>query len=190
MGLKPTVKPSRDITPDDLRQHNVILFGSSFQNVAVAQLITTGDFKFKNPDSRLEQWRAQIVNSSPGANEESIYRTERDPSTQALKTDYSLVTIQSGVVPGRYIMMLGGLDTTGTQGAALFAISKPTVEELSRALAALGQFGPKNEMPLFQALIRVRIEKGYDVLGASLVSVHRLPLNGHGESATPQTPSR
>ena len=190
MGLKATVKPSRDITPDDLRQHNVILFGSSFQNVAVAQLITTGDFKFKNPDSRLEQWRAQIVNSRPGGNEESIYRTERDPSTQALKTDYSLVTIQSGVVPGRYIMMLGGLDTTGTQGAALFAISKPGVEELSRALAASGQFGPKNEMPLFQALIRVRIEKGYDVLGASLVAVHRLAVNGHGEGATPQTPAR
>ena len=190
MGLKPTVKPSRDITPDDLRQHNVILFGSSFQNVAVAQLITTGDFKFKNPDSRLEQWRAQIVNSRLGPNEESIYRTERDPSTQALKTDYSLVTIQSGVVPGRYIMMLGGLDTTGTQGAALFAISKPGVEELSRALAASGQFGPKNEIPLFQALIRVRIAKGYEVLGASLVSVHRLPLNGHGEGATPQTPAR
>ena len=190
MGLKATVKPSRDITPDDLRQHNVILFGSSFQNVAVAQLITTGDFKFRNPDSRLEQWRAQIVNSRPGANEESIYRTERDPSTQALKTDYSLVTIQSGVVPGRYIMMLGGLDTTGTQGAALFATSKPSIEELARALSGSGQFGPKNEMPLFQALIRVRIEKGYDVLGASLVSVHRLPLNVHGEGATPQTTAR
>jgi hypothetical protein len=93
MGVKATVKPSRDITPDDLRQHNVILLGSPFQNVAVAQLIANGDFNFKNPDSRHEQWRAQIINAHPGANEASTYGTERESSTQALKTDYGLVTI-------------------------------------------------------------------------------------------------
>jgi hypothetical protein len=65
MGIRPVVKPSRDITPADLRQHSVILLGSSFQNVAVAQLMTKGDFSFKNPESHLEQWRAEIVNASP-----------------------------------------------------------------------------------------------------------------------------
>jgi hypothetical protein len=175
MGVKATVKPSRDVTPDDLRQHNVILLGSPFQNVAVAQLLTTGDFNFKNPDSRHEEWRAQIVNAHPRANEASAYGTERDPGTQALKTDYALITIQSGVIPGRYIAVLGGLDTTGTEGATLFATSKPGVEDLSRALAAPSGSGAKSEMPLFQALLRVRLEKGYDVLGANLVAVHRLP---------------
>ena len=42
MGVKPIVKPIRNITPDDLRQHNVILLGLPFQNVAVAELIVTG----------------------------------------------------------------------------------------------------------------------------------------------------
>ena len=187
MGVKATVKPSRDITPDDLRQHNVILLGSPFQNVAVAQLIATGDFNFKNPDSRHEQWRAQIVNAHPRANEAPTYGTERDPSTQALKTDYGIITIQSGVIPGRYIAVLGGLDTTGTEGATLFATSRPGVDELSKTLAASGASGGKNEMPMFQALIRVRLEKGYDVLGASLVTVHRLlPQNARGTGgATP-----
>jgi hypothetical protein len=181
MGVKATVKPSRDITPDDLRQHNVILLGSPFQNVAVAQLIANGDFNFKNPDSRHEQWRAQIINAHPRANEASTYGTERESGTQALKADYGLVTIQSGVVPGRYIAVLGGLDTTGTEGATLFATSRPGVEELSKALAASGASGGKSEMPLFQALIRVRLQKGYDVLGASLVTVHRLlPPNARG----------
>ena len=181
MGVKATVKPSRDITPDDLRQHNVILLGSPFQNIAVAQLIATGDFNFKNPESRHEQWRAQIVNAHPRANEAPTYGTERDPGTQALKMDYGLVTIQSGVIPGRYIAVLGGLDTTGTEGAVLFATSAPGVEELSKALAASATSGGKSGMPLFQALIRVRLEKGYDVLGASLVTVHRLfPQNARG----------
>jgi hypothetical protein len=184
MGVKATVKPSRDITPDDLRQHNVILLGSPFQNVAVAQLIANGDFNFKNPDSRHEQWRAQIINAHPRANEASTYGTERESGTQALKADYGLVTIQSGVVPGRYIAVLGGLDTTGTEGATLFATSRPGVEELSKALAASGASGGKSEMPLFQALIRVRLQKGYDVLGASLVTVHRLQSpNARGTGA-------
>ncbi len=191
MGVKATVKPSRDITPDDLRQHNVILLGSPFQNVAVAQLITQGDFNFKNPDSRHEQWRAQIVNAHPRTNEASAYGTERDPSTQALRADYGLVTIQSGVIPGRYIAVLGGLDTTGTEGVTLFATSRPGIEDLSRVLSASGSSGEKGEMPLFQALIRVRLEKGYDVLGATLVAVHGLPpQNGHGTGgAAPQTPA-
>jgi hypothetical protein len=191
MGVKVTIKPSRDITPDDLRQHNVILLGSPFQNVAVAQLITMGDFNFKNPDSRHEQWRAQIVNAHPGANEASTYGTERDPSTQALKTDYSLITIQSGVIPGRYIAVLGGLDTTGTEGATLFATSKAGIEDLTRGLAGSGVVGAKGEMPLFQALIRVRLEKGYDVLGATLVAVHGLPPQNARATggANPQTPA-
>ena len=187
MGVKATVKPSRDVTPDDLRQHNVILLGSPFQNVAVAQLITMGDFNFKNPDSRHEQWRAQIVNAHPRTNEASAYGTERDPGTQALKTDYALITIQSGVIPGRYIAVLGGLDTTGTEGATLFATSRPGVEELSRALTASPGSDAKGEIPLFQALIRVRLEKGYDVLGANLVTVHRLsPGNAHGVGGASQ----
>lgn len=187
MGVKATVKPSRDITPDDLRQHNVILLGSPFQNVAVAQLITPGDFNFKNPDSRHEEWRAQIVNSHPRANEASAYGTERDPGTQALRGDYALITIQPGLIPGRYIAVLGGLDTTGTEGAILFATSRPGVEELSRAFTASPGSGTKGDMPLFQALIRVRLEKGYDVLGANLVTMHRLPsANARGAGGTSQ----
>jgi hypothetical protein len=174
MGVKPTIKSSRDITPDDLKQHNVILLGSPFQNIAVAQLVTGGDFTFENPDSRREQWRAQIVNGRPRANESSTYRTERDPTTQVLKTDYGLISIQPGIVPGRYIATMGGLDTKGTEGATMFATSRPGVEELAKALAASGESAVKSETPVFQALVRVRLEKGYQVLEADLMAVHKL----------------
>jgi hypothetical protein len=175
MGLRPIIKPSREITPDDLKQHNVIMLGSSFQNFAVAQLSNTGDFSFRNPDTRLEEWRGMIVNAHPRPNEAAVYHTERDPVTQVLKTDYSLISIEPGVIPGRYIANLGGLDTTGTEGAALYLTSRPGVEELTRTLASLGEPTPKDAPALFQALISVRLEKGYEVLGSSLVSVHPLP---------------
>lgn len=188
MGIRPTIKPSREITPDDLKQHNVIMLGSSFQNFAVAQLSNSGDFSFRNPDTRLEEWRGLIVNAHPRPNEAATYHTERDPVTQVLKTDYSLITIQPGVVPGRYIATLGGLDTTGTEGAVLYATSRPGVEELTRTLATLGETGTKDSPALFQALLSVRLEKGYEVLGASLVSVHTLPAQ-HGHFSASGSPS-
>jgi len=180
MGVKPIIKSSRDVTPDDLKQHNVILLGSPFQNVAVAQLLTTGDFRFENPDSRHEQWRAQIVNAHPKGNEAPVYHTERDPTTQVLKTDYSLISVVPGVVSGRYIAVMGGLDTEGTEGVTMFATSKQGIEEIERALASLGEPETRGETPTFQALVRVRLAKGYQVLDAGLVTVHAI----HSASAT------
>jgi len=182
MGIRPTIKSSRDITPDDLKQHNVILLGSPFQNIAVAQLIPAADFTFQTPGSRHEQWRAQIVHVHPENGEQPAYGTERDQTTQVLKTDYSLITIAPGVVPGRYIAILGGLDTKGTEGATLFATSAESIDQLTRALTAAGETAAKGKVPVFQALVRVRLAKGYQVLGADLTSVHRLRSSNAAEA--------
>jgi hypothetical protein len=189
MGVKPLVKPGRDLTAEDLRQHSVILMGSSFQNVAVAQLVKLGDFSFQNPDARLEQWRAEILNSRPQGQEEASYRTERDPVTHVLKADYGIVSIQPGVVSGRHIAILGGLDTTGTEGATMYATSQAGVEEMRRALKALGGKGTTGEMPPFQALVRVQLEKGYEVLGTSLVTVHAGDLSKSRPAGVGSDPS-
>jgi hypothetical protein len=182
MGVHPVFKPSREITPDDLRQHSVILLGSSFQNVAVAQLMNAGDLTFKNPDSHLEGWRAEITNAHPQAGEEAAYHTEREPVTRALKIDYGIVSVQS-VVTGRHVAMLGGLDTTGTEGATMFATSATGAEELLNAAALTPDHKRTGEMQQFQVLVKVRLEKGYGVLGASLVGVHKIaPANNSHSS--------
>lgn len=181
MGYKPIVKPSRELTVDDLTQHNVIMLGSSSQNIAVAHFSNLGDFSFKDFDTRLEQWRGVIQNAHPRANEASTYRTERDPNTQVLKADYSLITIQPGIVPGRYIADFGGLDTTGSEGAILYATSGPGVDELTKAIQFPGNTGDTRPFPVFQALLKVRLEKGYDVVGVSLVAVHKVPPTGAEE---------
>jgi hypothetical protein len=174
MDLKPIVEPGKALTPADLKQHNVILVGSSFQSYAVSQFNAVGDFTFVNPNPNLGGWRGIIVNSHPQPGEQSVYRTERDPVTGVLKTDHALITIQPGVVSGRYIVDLGGLDTTGCAGAALFATSASGVEELKSALAAHGIHGVNGGPPLFQALLSIRLEKGDEVLGASLIAIHPL----------------
>lgn len=170
MGVEPIVKSSRDITPDDLSQHNVILLGSPFQNPAVEQLLTTGDFRFNNMGNH-HAWGSKIDNSHPKKDEASSYKTERDPRTQVLLGDYSIVMMVRGEVPGRRIVILGGLDTKGTQGATMFVTSRTGIEQLDKSIS-------KAATSQFQALVHVRLAKGYQVLGADLISVHPL----HGQS--------
>jgi hypothetical protein len=184
MGLRPIIKSSRDVTPDDLNQHNMILLGSPFQNAAVAQLLAAGDFSYQNPDQHREQWRAQILNAHPRPGEASAYRTERDATSRVLQADYSLITIGPGVTLGRSIAILGGLDTKGTEGATMFATSKVGVERLRKALDGFGDTH-KGDLTPFQALVRVQLAKGYQVLDAKLVSVHPLPPPKPGTTGTP-----
>jgi hypothetical protein len=190
MGLQPTIKTSRNITPEDLQQHTVILLGSPFQNIAVAQLMASGDFRFDNPDSRREQWRAAIVNDHPSANESSVYHTERDPETDVLKRDYSLISIQPGVIAGHNIVVLGGLDTKGTEGVTRFITSHAGVEALSAALAGKELKVTKGigGTPWFQALVRVHLEKGDQVLSTELVTIHSFP-SSKPPTASPESPS-
>lgn len=174
LGLKPIIEAGRDLTPEDLKRHNVILVGSSFQSYAVAQFNTMGDFSFKPSQSSEKDWAGLIENAHPRPGESRLYRTERDPVTRVVKMDHALITTEPGIVPGRYIVDFGGLDTTGSEGAALFATSKAGVEELSKAFTAQGIHGTNGGPPLFQALLSVRLEKGHEVLGSSLIAVHPL----------------
>jgi hypothetical protein len=60
------------------------------------------------------------------------------------------------------------------EGAVLLATSKSGVEDLSRALSDLKQANPAEKIPAFQALLRVNLEKGYQVLDTQLLTVHPL----------------
>lgn len=186
LGLRPVIQAGSDLTPEDLKQHNLILVGSSFQSYAVAQFNTMGDFSFEAAKGKEHDWSGLIVNGHPRPGEERIYRTERDPVTKVVKVDHALITVEPGIVSGHYIIDLGGLDTTGSEGAALFLSSANGIEELSKALAAQSIHGVNGGPPLFQALLSVRLEKGHQVLGTSLVTVHPLVHNDPGREAPKQ----
>jgi hypothetical protein len=174
MGASPIVKSSYDISTDDLKQHNVILLGSSAENLAVAQLVPPGDFLFEGPVSSHDPWSDQIVNSQARPGEQSKYATVRDPMTHVLQEDYALVSFQPGVTPEHQIAILGGIDTTGTEGAALFVTSKSGIHELMNALWQDKTTTKSGKSPSFQALVSVDVKKGYQVLGARLIAIHPL----------------
>lgn len=173
LGKVPTILSSRDITGDDFRRHTVILLGSPGQNPAVAQLPPNGDFsfEFEDADSNNGAWAGYIVYRQSSSGQTTEYRTERDPETGVLKSDFGLFSVQPGILPGHFLIVMAGLDTKGTEGSARYATSISGVEELSKALAAAGLDRAKRFSPGFQALLRVHLEKGYQVLDTSLVKV-------------------
>jgi len=173
MGYDTTLKRSRLVTIHDLQEHNVILIGSSFQNDAVAQLPSTGqDFVYELPKIDDELWNGRIVNRHPLPGEAPFYKTERDQVTQTVKSDYALITVEPGIIPGRYIAVVGGLDTSGCSGATGFLSSASGLAELTARLTSLGLKKTEGQPPFFQALIKVDLENGLDVLGFHLVTVH------------------
>jgi hypothetical protein len=187
MGATPLIESSYDISTDELKQHNVIFLGSSAENIAVAQLVPTGDFLFKGPASNRDPWSGQIVNSQPRPGEQSTYTTVRDPVTRVLQQDYALISFQPGVTSEHQIAILGGIDTTGTEGAALLVTSKAGVQELTSALSQEGAASQSEKNQAFQALVSVDVKKGYQVLGARLITIH--PLNARGPHVTKSSTS-
>jgi hypothetical protein len=171
MSLQMTVKRCRLVTIDDLRQHDIILLGSPAENDAVAQLPQISDFVWNHPNVA-GPWMGEFVNRHPQPGESLTYKTERDPDTQEVKADYGLITVQPGLVPGRYIAILGGLDTAGVAGTAQFMTSPSQMAELQKRLESLGAWTDKTQPPIFQALLRVDVERGHDVLTVHLITVH------------------
>lgn len=185
MGYVVTVKRCRLISVDDLRSHNVILLGSSFQNDAVSQLPEMGDFVYKSPPVGDELWNGEILDRHPLPGESASYKTERDPVTGVIKADYALITVEPGITPGQYIANLGALDTSGVDGAARFMTSERGVAEIMARLHSLGVKSGLTKPPFFQALLKVNLEDGLDVLNERLLAVHLIHLNADNQSASP-----
>lgn len=183
MGLQMLVKRCRLITIDDLQQHDVILLGSPEENDAVAQLTRPSDFVWNRLDVA-DPWKGEYVNRHPQPGESASYKTERDPNTQEIKTDFGLITLQPGAVPNRRIVMLGGLDTSGVAGAAQFVTSPMHMAELRSRIESMGAWNGEGVPPSFQALLRVDVERGNDVFDVHLISVHITNLQTPGSAAS------
>ncbi|HEX5482431.1 MAG TPA: hypothetical protein VFZ08_07370 [Terriglobia bacterium] len=103
----------------------------------------------------------------PPPGQPSLYRLQRDGKTEALEGEYALINLLPGVVPGRYIMVLGGISTIGTQAAAEFATSADYMQAVARALG-----GPREKpraSPYFQVLLRVQIRDGVNAKTSCLL---------------------
>jgi hypothetical protein len=163
LGRRIRVKRGSLFTLDDVKNNNLIFVGSPSENLSLLDIPGTQEFVFQRVASGPRQGDLSIVSKHPKPGESSAYLAS--PSGAVLTEDYSVVGLVPGIESGRYVMILAGTTTFGTQGAVEFVCRRESVEKLLREI-------PGSGAPIrpFEALVRVKIARGVPV-GSELVAV-------------------
>ena len=151
------VKRGSLFTLDDVKNNNLIFVGSPSENLSLLDIPGTQEFVFQRVASGPRQGDLSIVSKHPKPGEAGTYLAS--PSSASLTEDYSVVGLVPGMESGRYVMILAGTTTFGTQGAVEFVCRQESVEKLLHEIPGSGT-GPIRP---FEALVRVKIARGVPV---------------------------
>jgi len=163
-GRGTLVKQSRTATPEDLKNHNLILLGSVWSNEWSGKLPLEEDFIYSSD--------ATIENRRPLAGEEASYKPEYNSRTGELVVDFALVTVKPNISYEDTVMVLAGVHSEGTEAAAEFVTSKNYLNDLNQRLRTGGADGG-TPIRYYQALLRVGVENSIPTT-ISVVTVHEL----------------
>src|ERR1700689_5049082 len=164
LGRRILVKRGSLFTLDDVKNHNLIFVGSPSENLSLLDIPNMEDFVFQRVASGKRQGDLSIVNKHPKPGEANAYLAS--PSDAPLTEDYAVVGLVPGIGSGRYVMILAGTTTFGTQGAVEFVCRQESVEKLLQSIP----HSSGEQIKPFEALVRVKIARGVPV-GTELVSV-------------------
>jgi hypothetical protein len=164
LGRRILVKRGSLFTLDDVKNNNLIFVGSPSENLSLLDIPNTQEFVFQRVTLGPRQGDLSIVSKHPKPGEAGVYLAS--PSNAPLTEDYSVVGLIPGIGSGRYVMILAGTTTFGTQGAVEFVCRQESVDKLLNELpnSSAGPVRP------FEALVRVKIARGVPV-GTELVAV-------------------
>ena len=157
LGQKIRVKRGSLFSLDDVKNTNLIFVGSPSENLSLLDVPGTQEFEFQRQTSGPRQGDLAIVSRHPKTGEAGTYLAS--PSNVPLSEDYAVVGLVPGVGSGRFVMILAGTTTFGTQGAVEFVCRQDSLEKLLRAMPDSGA-GP---IKPFEALVRVKISRGVPV---------------------------
>lgn len=150
------VKRGRLLTWDDAKSSDLIFIGSPSENLSLREIPGPQDFVFKVMDSSVRKGDLGIVNMRPRQGEEAVYfASGASPITE----DYAVMGLMPGLNANRWVLILAGTTTLGTQAAVEFVCRPKKLEELFTKVAgaASGVIGP------FEAVLRVRVSGGVPV---------------------------
>lgn len=163
LGRSLRVKRGSLFSLDDANNTNLIFVGSPSENLSLLDIPGTQDFVFERVASGARKGDLAVVNRHPKPGESASYLAS--PSTASLTEDYAVIAMLPGVSPARFMMILAGTTTFGTQGAVDFVCRPDTVQKLMHEIA-----GSASAMKPFEALVRVKIARGVP-LDTELVAV-------------------
>jgi len=158
-SLQHTIRVKRGslFTLDDAENNNLIFLGSPAENLSLRDIPNTREFVFRRPDSGPRKGDLVIVNVHPQADEPRMFYAT--PGNLPLAEDYAVVGLVRGLNPARWIMILAGTTTIGTQAAVEFVCRQASAEELLLRLSVSNAGAPEP----FEAVLRVRVTRGVPV---------------------------
>jgi hypothetical protein len=172
MDIKMNLFRSRALQASEFSDHDIVFLGSPSVNGLLAKVNLPKRFVFRDNPGHL--WESEIEDTSAQTSSARIFKVLRDPQTHVIQSDYGVFQVFSGPSAEHRIILLAGLTTTGTQGAAEFATSS---DGLSQVRKLLGLTNPTSA-PLpgyFECLLRVDAAGGLDVLQVTPVSCSKEP---------------
>jgi len=152
-GLR--VKRGRLLSLDDAQNNDLIFVGSPSENLSLREIPTTQDFVFQPMTSGPRKGDLSIVNVHAKPGEGKYFLASEIPLTE----DYAVIGLMPGLNPARWVMLLAGITTMGTQAAVEYVSHPNTVESL---LSRIGHPVSGKIVP-FEAILRVRISQGVPV---------------------------
>jgi hypothetical protein len=149
----------------DVTDGNLILLASLRFHTLNRELELPSDFQLQDMAHRVPS----IHNLKPHPGEENTYAPQMTDGTTG--TDYAVVSVWPGTLPGRRIMKIGGCYTWGTQGAAEYLVDPPSLQRLDDDIKK-APGGWQEGIPL-QILLKVNIREN-QVVSAKYVTHHWL----------------
>lgn len=156
------LKQSRTVSPEDLKNNNIILLGSVWVNEWSGKLPIKEDFAYTS--------EATIENRNPQPGEDLEYKPKFDSSGRLIE-DYGLITVKPNFLFRNTVMVLAGIHSEGTEAAAEYVTNPDYLKNLSDRLHQLSN----NSTPpkYYQALLKVDIDNGMPTT-ISLINIHEL----------------
>jgi hypothetical protein len=164
LGHPLQVKRGSLFSLDDAKNTNLIFVGSPSENLSLLDIPGTQEFVFQRMPSGPRQGDLAVANKHPGNGEQAMYLASANDVP--LTDDYGVVSMVPGLGPSRYVMILAGTTTFGTQGTVEFVCRADSIERLLQSIPKTGS----GKIQPFEALVHVKIARGVP-LESDLVAV-------------------
>jgi len=162
MGRSFRVKRSLLLDWEDIKTGNIVILGSTAENLFLRDLPQPQDFVFRADKQHDEH--VFIVNQNPKEGEQSIYASKREGmSTRQIVEDYALVSLLKGLDGKSKLMILAGLTTTGTQAAAEYVTKPVYLDELISHINTSTDPAHPALPAFYQIVIRAKVNDGVPV---------------------------
>jgi hypothetical protein len=152
---------------DDAQNNNLIFVGSPVENLSLLDIPSTHHFIFQRATSGPRKGDIAIVNVDPRAGEPKMFFGS--PSATQVLEDYAIVGLVPGMNSARWVLILAGTNTIGTQAAAEYVCRQDSLEQLLLRLSV----SENGVLKPFEAVLHVKVARGVPV-GTDLVALREV----------------